>query len=195
MKSRQAMMSPTSMATVRSKMMVRKNVMSSTVTSLLGFFISATNERHPHIPYDTITSTPARQAIGMYLASGMRKRKMSSNTTAWMIPAIGVRPPLLMLVIVRAMAPVAGIPPKRGEARLATPWAISSVLELWWSPITPSATVAESSDSMAPSTAMVSAGGTRLFMVSHVIAGTCMSGMSLLTLKRSPMVSMVVTPK
>ena len=39
-------MSPTSMATVRSKMMVRKKVMSSTVTSLFGFFISAKNERH-----------------------------------------------------------------------------------------------------------------------------------------------------
>ena len=50
MKSRQAMMSPTSIATVRSKMIVRKKVMSSTVTSLFGFFISATNERQPHMP-------------------------------------------------------------------------------------------------------------------------------------------------
>ena len=55
---------------------------------------------------------------------------MSSNTTACTIPAIGVRPPLLMLVIVRAMAPVAGIPPNIGEARLATPCATSSVFEL-----------------------------------------------------------------
>ena len=130
----------------------------------------------------------------MYLANGMKKRKMSSSTTAWMMPAIGVRPPLLMLVIVRAMAPVAGMPPKSGEARLATPCATSSVLELWWSPMTPSATVADSSDSMAPSTAMVIAGATRLFIVSHVITGTCTSGMALLTLKRSPMVSMLVMP-
>ena len=50
MKSRQAMMSPTSMATVRSKIIVRKNVMSSTVTSLFGLFISARNERHPDMP-------------------------------------------------------------------------------------------------------------------------------------------------
>ena len=41
---------------------------------------------------------------------------MSNSTTAWMIPATGVLPPLLILVIVRAMAPVAGIPPKSGEA-------------------------------------------------------------------------------
>ena len=64
------------------------------------------------------------------------------------MPATGVRPPLLMLVIVRAIAPVAGIPPKIGEARFASPWAISSVLELLRSPMTPSATVAESSDSI-----------------------------------------------
>ena len=36
MKSRQAMMSPTSMATVRSNTTVSTKVMSSTVTSLLG---------------------------------------------------------------------------------------------------------------------------------------------------------------
>ena len=51
------------------------------------------------------------------------------STAACMMPATGVRPPLLMLVIVRAMAPVAGIPPNSGDARLAMPWAISSVLE------------------------------------------------------------------
>ena len=38
-------------------------------------------------------------------------------------------PPLLILVMVRAMAPVAGIPPKRGAMILAAPWAISSVFE------------------------------------------------------------------
>ena len=56
----------------------------------------------------------------MYLAKGMRNRKISNNTTAWMMPATGVLPPLLILVMVRAMAPVAGIPPKRGEAMFAT---------------------------------------------------------------------------
>ena len=38
-----------------------------------------------------------------------------------MIPAIGLRPPLFIFVIVLAIAPVAGIPPKIGEARLASP--------------------------------------------------------------------------
>ena len=141
-----------------------------------------------------MTSTPARQAIGMYCARGMRKRKMSSSTTAWMMPATGVRPPLLMLVIVRAMAPVAGMPPKSGEARFATPWAMSSVLLEWRAPMTPSATVADSSDSMAPRMAMVMAGDTRPLMVSHDRAGTVAPGSWLDIEKRSPMVSMVVTP-
>ena len=92
------------------------------------------------------------------------------------------------------MAPVAGIPPKRGEAMLAMPWAMSSVLESWWSPTTPSATVADSSDSMAPSMAMVNAGDTRPFIVSQFISGTCAAGSSLLMAKRSPMVSMDITP-
>ena len=59
------------------------------------------------------------------------------------MPATGVRPPLLILVIVRAMAPVAGMPPNSGVSRLAAPCAISSVFESWRSPVTPSATVAE----------------------------------------------------
>ena len=40
---------------------------------------------------------------------------------AWTIPETGVRAPDLMLVAVRAIAPVAGIPPTNGTARLATP--------------------------------------------------------------------------
>ena len=41
---------------------------------------------------------------------------------------------------------------------------------------------------------MVSAGETRLLMVSQFISGTCAEGSSLLMAKRSPIVSMVVTP-
>ena len=140
MKSRQASTSPTSMATVRSMMTVSRKVTNSTATSERGFFIRARNVRHSLMLYDTTTSTPARQAIGIYCASGIRNRKISSSTTAWMTPATGVRPPLLILVIVRAMAPVAGMPPNRGVTTLAIPWATSSWLELCLSPVTPSAT-------------------------------------------------------
>ena len=50
------------------------------------------------------------------------------------MPATGVRAPERMLVAVRAMAPVAGIPPKSGETMLAIPCATSSTLGLWRSP-------------------------------------------------------------
>ena len=43
--------------------------------------------------------------------------------------------PFLMLAAVRAMAPVAGIPPNRAEALFPTPWATSSILELCREPI------------------------------------------------------------
>ena len=132
--------------------------------------------------------------MGIYCANGIRNRKMSSSTAACMMPAIGVRPPLLIFVMVRAMAPVAGIPPKIGEAMFAIPCPISSVFELWWSPMTPSATVADSSDSIAPRTAMVTAGPTSPLTVSHVSSGTTAPGSVELMLKRSPMVSTLVTP-
>jgi hypothetical protein len=74
------------------------------------------------------------------------------------MPATGVRPPLLMLVAVRASAPVAGMPPKNGTTMLAMPCAISSWLASCLSPVRLSATTAHSSDSMAPKSAMVKAG-------------------------------------
>ena len=84
-----------------------------------------------------------------------------------MIPATGDFPPLLILVMVRAMAPVAGIPPNSGAIILAAPWAISSVCEAWRSPMTPSATAADNRDSMAPSTAMVMATGNKFLIASQ----------------------------
>ena len=117
----QAMTSPVSMATVKSKMTVRKNVMSKTVTSDLGLRKSPLKTRHPLILYETITKTPARHAIGIYCARGMRKSKINKRIMACIIPDTGERPPLFIFVIVRAMAPVAGIPPNIGETMFAMP--------------------------------------------------------------------------
>ena len=69
--------------------------------------------------------------------------------------------PARTLVAVRAIAPVAGSPPKSGEAMLATPCATSSTFGLWRSPVIRSATIADISDSMPPSIATVNAGGSR----------------------------------
>jgi hypothetical protein len=77
---------------------------------------------------------------------------------AWIMPATGVRAPERMLVAVRAIAPVAGSPPNSGETMFAIPCAVSSTFGLWWSRPMRSATTAESSDSIAPSSAIVIAG-------------------------------------
>ena len=87
-----------------------------------------------------------------------KKSVMSSRVSACVIPATGVRPLFFTFVAVRAMAPVAGIPPNSGEAMFAMPWATSSMLERWRPPIMPCATTAENSDSIAASNAMVKAG-------------------------------------
>ena len=81
-----------------------------------------------------------------------------SNVIEWMIPAMGVRAPFLILTAVRAMAPVAGIPPKRGVTKFAIPCATNSVFERCLPPVIPSATSVEISDWIAPSNAIVKAG-------------------------------------
>ena len=62
---------------------------------------------------------------GQYLAIGAATRMIASNVMACTMPATGLRPPFLTFVAVRAIAPVAGIPPKSGVKIFATPWAIS----------------------------------------------------------------------
>ncbi len=111
-----------------------------------------------------------------------------------MIPAT-ILPPLLILVIVRAMAPVAGMPPNNGVIRLAVPCSISSVFESsLYTPVTPSATVADSNDSIAPNTAIVMATGNKSLMASQLRVGMAALGNSDLMVKRSPMVSMESMP-
>ncbi len=148
MKRNAASTMPTCTATVRSTSTVRRNVVSRTATSLLGVRRSCANARHSLMWYATTTRIAASVASGMYRAHFPRKRNAIATTSACIMPATGVRPPFLTLVAVRAMAPVAGIPPKSPDAMFATPCATSSMLELWRLPIMPSATTAESSDSM-----------------------------------------------
>jgi cytochrome c-type biogenesis protein CcmH/NrfG len=53
----------------------------------------------------------------MFLATGAATRMISSSVAAWTVPATGVRAPFRMFVAVRAMAPVAGMPPNRAAWR------------------------------------------------------------------------------
>ncbi|MNK63371.1 hypothetical protein D3C87_825860 [compost metagenome] len=139
----------------------------------------------------TNTRMPASTASGTWRASGAASSTTTSSVTACTMPAIGELPPERMLVTVRAMVPVAGMPPKKGVTRLAMPCAISSWLGSWrgW-PLTWSATRAHSSDSMAPSSAMVSVGVTSCLTVSHEKSGSAKAGTpSGMPPKRVPMVS------
>ena len=128
--------------------------------------------------------------MGIRPAQRPKNNVMSSSVTACVMPATGVRPPFFTLVAVRAIAPVAGIPPNRGDAMLATPWATSSMLERWRPPIIPSATTAESSDSTAPSRAMVNAAPMSPGICRKVTAGRDGAGSTaLITPNRLAMVS------
>ena len=94
------------------------------------------------------------------------------------LPAIGEVAPLRTLVTVRAMVPVAGMPPKKGLTKFATPWAISSWLGSWRSPVSPSATRAHSSDSIAPSKAKVSVGMVKALALAQLNSGHTRPGNS-----------------
>ena len=132
----------------------------------------------------------ASVASGMELASGAATRITTSSVSACTIPATGLVAPLFTLVTVRAMVPVAGMPPNSGLAMLAMPWAISSWLGSWRSPTMPSATRAHSSDSMAPSSASVTAGISMWRALSQLRSGTVSAGSEAGTPpKRLPMVS------
>ena len=104
------------------------------------------------------------------------------------MPAMGVRPPFLMLAAVRAMAPVAGIPPNSAEQVLPRPCATSSILELWRAPIISSATTALSRDSMAARMAMVNASGSTVCTSWKLKLGMWKLGRALEMVYRSPMV-------
>ena len=97
----------------------------------------------------------AMVGMGMRAAYGIRNTSTTSSTSACTIPATGVRPPLFTLAAVRAMAPVAGMPPNSTDPMLPTPWATSSILQRWCELIMESATTHDSSDSMAAKIAMV----------------------------------------
>ncbi len=82
----------------------------------------------------------------------------ASTTPEWMIAASGEKAPARTLAALRAIAAVAVMPPNSGATRLPMPWPINSALGSCLLPLMPSATTAQSSDSMAPSMAMAKAG-------------------------------------
>ena len=90
----------------------------------------------------------------------------------------------------RATVPVAQMPPNSAEPILAIPCGTSSMLEGWRRPVMPSATIAESSDSMAPSSAKDSASGSTSPILAMEMGGRDGAGNEFgMPPKRVPMVS------
>ena len=73
----------------------------------------------------------ASTASGTLAASGAASSTISSSVAEYTMPATGLVAPARTLVTVRAMVPVAGMPPKKGTTMLATPCAINSWLGSW----------------------------------------------------------------
>ena len=83
--------------------------------------------------------------------SGAATIRNASSSAAWIIPDAGPRLPAFTLVAVRAMVPVTQKPPNRPAPILASPCPISSSSGRMRVPAIWSATIADRSDSIAPS--------------------------------------------
>ena len=92
------------------------------------------------------------------------------------MPATGPCAPERTFVAVRAIVPVTQNPPNRDEPRFATPCATNSQFDLWRRPVMPSATTAESSDSIAPSRVKAIAAGSTATIRASEISGRAGSG-------------------
>lgn len=69
----------------------------------------------------TTIKTAAKTPSGSRPAIGAKTTIKISSVKAWIMPATGVFAPIWILAVVRAMAPVAGIPQKRLDPILAIP--------------------------------------------------------------------------
>ena len=139
----------------------------------------------------TNSRMPASAGNGTSEASGAASSTISSSVMACTMPATGVRAPARALVTLRAMVPVAGMPPNRGLTMLATPCAINSWFGSWRGrSVTLSAMRAHISDSMAPSNAIVRVGISNCLALSQLKAGRASAGkVRGISPKREPMVS------
>ena len=69
---------------------------------------------HSFMRHAVTIKIPARADIGIADIIGLRRNIESRRPTAWKIPVKRVAMPALIATLVRAMAAVAGTPPKNG---------------------------------------------------------------------------------
>ena len=93
------------------------------------------------------------------------------------------------MAAVRAIAPVAGIPPKSEDIILPTPCPTSSAFERWCPPIIPSETTHDKSDSIEASIAIVNAGRIISLTRPKLNSGTEKVGKPALISYKSPIVA------
>ncbi len=143
--------------------MVAAAVMTSTAASPRVARRSALRLETSTIWMAVATRTPASAASGIQATHCDASRITRSSAADWVTAASRERAPDRTLTAVRAMAAVAGIPPKNGTARFAMPCPNSSRSESWRSPIViPSATVADMRLSRAARAATATAGSNSL---------------------------------
>ena len=107
------------------------------------------------------SSTPASAAMGIRPISGASTSTLSSSTPACTKLIMRVRPPLFTPTLVRAIAAVAGTPPKKGITIFPMPWPISSWLLSRGLPVIVAPTAPHSRLSIPPSAAIEIAAGSR----------------------------------
>ncbi len=165
---------PTPTAITRSNTTVAAAVVSSSTASpRVERTIRAT------VPNSTIRTavtirTPASAASGIRASRPASANTETSRTTLWTTVATRVCAPARTLTAVRAIAPVAGIPPMNDTATLASPWPSSSRSGSCGSPSAiPSATLAESRLSRAASAATASTADRSVGRSVTANSGTC----------------------
>jgi hypothetical protein len=73
------------------------------------------------IRYDVPSNTAAKAAVGTCEITGLSTRTTTSKNIAWVMATMRLFAWERTFTLVRAIAPVAGIPPMREEAIVATP--------------------------------------------------------------------------
>ncbi len=116
-----AIAAPSSTASTRSRKTVASSVMTKVFRSARVVWKMVRNTAGFTIRSATTTRTPPSAASGIRDTTGPSASMITSSRTAWVTEASRVRPPERTLTAVRAIAPVAGNPPNRPDARLARP--------------------------------------------------------------------------
>src|SRR5699024_3437772 len=121
---------PIGTAIVKFTNTVSKNVVTKTSESEVRSLRIEPNDLYSLILKATTIKIGAILANGTCEANGANNKSVSNTNTLWNIPENGLIAPLFIFVAVLAIAPVAGIPPKKGVTILAKPCPNNSRLDL-----------------------------------------------------------------